>query len=250
LTPLREGRARLHPIEQSEFGPVAGLRILHLQCHFGRDTLTLAQQGAREVVGLDFSGPAIAAARELAAELRLADRARFVEADVYDARSAIPEEASFDRVFVTWGAICWLPDIREWARVAASFLRPGGALYLAEGHPAAMVFDDASRLPSGLPGYLVPYFLNAPLVTDDPTDYADETVVLKSARTATWSHTLSDIVTAIVDSGLTLSWLHEHDAVPWKMFEILKRDADGMYGWPAERWLPLGFSLEAKRLPT
>jgi len=102
LAPLRAGRGRLNAIEEAELGDVRGLRVLHLQCHFGADTLCLAQRGAT-VVGLDFSAAAIAAARQLTEELGLADRARFVQADLYDAPSAIGEAASFDLVFVTWG---------------------------------------------------------------------------------------------------------------------------------------------------
>ena len=143
LGALRAGRGGLNPIEEAELGPVDGLRVLHPQCHFGRDSLILAQRGA-EVTGLDFSPPAIAAARELAAELDLAGRTRFVEADLYDAQAAIPEPGSFDLVFVTWGAINWLPDIRRWAEIVAWFVKPGGALYLAEAHPAALVLDDAA----------------------------------------------------------------------------------------------------------
>ena len=118
LGPLRAGAGRLNPIEEAELGPVEGLRVLHLQCHFGRDSLILAQRGAR-VVGLDFSEPAIAAARELAAELGLTELARFVVADLYDAPRAIPEPGAFDLVFVTWGAINWLPDIQRWAHRGA-----------------------------------------------------------------------------------------------------------------------------------
>ena len=125
LTALRAGQARLHAIEEAELGPVSGLRVLHLQCHFGADSLVLAQRGA-EVTGIDFSPRAIAAARTLAAELGLAARARFVESDLYAAPSAVTEPASFDRVFTTWGTICWLPDIVLWARIVAHFLKPGG----------------------------------------------------------------------------------------------------------------------------
>src|SRR5215468_5975082 len=141
LSALRAGRGHLHEIEENELGDVRGLRVLHLQCHFGCDSLTLAQRGA-EVVGIDFSRSAIEAARKLTAELGLTARARFVEADLYEAPAAVAEPASFDRVFVTWGAITWLPDIARWARVVAHFLKPGASLYLAEGHPAALVFDD------------------------------------------------------------------------------------------------------------
>ena len=181
-TPLRAGHARLNAIEEAELGPVDGLRVLHLQCHFGHDSLILAQRGAA-VVGLDFSPPAIAAACALAAELGLADRVRFVEADLYDACDAIADPASFDRVYVTWRALCWLPDIAAWARIVAHVLKPGGALYLAEGHPAALVLDDAAPQADGRPGFFVPYFHAAPLMLDEATDYADPGARLSTART-------------------------------------------------------------------
>jgi SAM-dependent methyltransferase len=246
LAALRAGRGRLHPIEEAELGPVTGRRVLHLQCHFGRDTLALAQRGA-EIVGLDFSRPAIDAARRLAAELGLERQARFVEADLYDAPSAILQAGSFDVVFVTWGAISWLPDIGRWAQVVAHFLAPGGSLYLAEGHPAAQVFDDLTRLPDGMPGYFAPYFAREPIVADDPRDYADPSARLTNARQYNWIHPLADIVTGLIDAGLRLEWLHEHDSVPWQMFEMLVEDAHGMYRWPDRPWLPLAFSLRARR---
>ncbi len=149
--PLRGGHKRLRIVDD-ELGPVTGLRVLHLQCHIGTDTLALAQRGA-EVVGLDFSAPAITAACNLAAELGLSARARFVQADVYDAPRALAEPDSFDRVFVTFGTICWLPDVRAWAKVVAHFLKPGGMFYFAEAHPAALVFDDATGSPGGRPGF-------------------------------------------------------------------------------------------------
>ena len=247
LGALRAGRGGLNPIEEAELGPVDGLRVLHPQCHFGRDSLILAQRGA-EVTGLDFSPPAIAAARELAAELDLAGRTRFVEADLYDAQAAIPEPGSFDLVFVTWGAINWLPDIRRWAEIVAWFVKPGGALYLAEAHPAALVLDDAAPRHGDMPGWFVPYFHREPLVLDDPRDYADATARLRNARSYEWIHPLGEIVTALLTAGLTLRWLHEHEAVTWRMFEVLVEDASGMYRWPERPWLPLAFSLRAERL--
>jgi SAM-dependent methyltransferase len=246
LGALRAGRGRLNPIEEAELGPVDRLRVLHLQCHFGRDSLILAQRGAR-VVGLDFSGRAIAAARELAAELDLAERARFVEADLYDAPTAIAEPGSFDLVFVTWGAINWLPDIQRWAAIVAWCLKPGGALYLAEGHPAALVLDDAAPGCGDMPGWFVPYFHPEALVLDDPRDYADQAALLRHARTYEWLHPLGEIVSALLAAGLTLRWLHEHDSVPWPMFRILVEDGAGMYRWPDRPWLPLAFSLRADR---
>jgi SAM-dependent methyltransferase len=246
LAPLRAGHGRLNAVEEAELGPVDGLRVLHLQCHFGCDSLALAQRGAT-VVGLDFSAPAIAAARHLAAELGLQARARFVEADLYDAPAAIPEPASFDLAYVTWGAITWLSDIRRWAAIVADFLKPGGALYLADAHPAALVFDDRAAPAGGMPGYFVPYFSRAPLRIEDEFDYTDETAPLRNATTYTWLHPLGDIIGALRDAGLRLDWLNEHDRVAWRLFRQLVRDPDGMYRWPDKAWLPLAFSLRAER---
>jgi SAM-dependent methyltransferase len=246
LLDLRNGRGKLDAIVEAELPPVSGKRVLHLQCHFGRDTLTLAQRGA-EVVGLDFSAPAIAAAGQLAQELGLQSRAHFVQADVYDAPKALPEPPGFDLVFVTWGAICWLPDIRRWAEIVASFVKPGGSLYLAEGHPTALVFDSSTGSSDGRPGYYVPYFLEGPLVRDNSHDYIDEAVRLKNARECTFMHPLGGVVTGLIEAGLTLNWLHEHDAIAWRMFDNLVAGTDGLYRWPSEPWLPLSYSLLASR---
>jgi SAM-dependent methyltransferase len=246
LTELRAGRGRFNAIEEAELWPVEGQAVLHLQCHFGADTLKLAQRGAK-VVGLDFSPPAIVAANQLAKELGLADRARFVQADLYNAATAIPEPAAFDTVFVTWGAITWLPDIRRWAEIVAHFLKPGGSLYLAEGHPAALVFDDAALLPDGRPGYHAPYFSLKPVIMDVTHDYVDETALVRNATTYTWIHPLGDIISSLLTAGLSLDFFHEHDAVTWRMFKILKPDAKGLWRWPDQPWLPLSFSLRATR---
>ena len=247
LGPLRAGAGRLNPIEEAELGPVAGRRVLHLQCHFGRDSLILAQRGA-EVVGLDFSAPAIAAARDLAQDLGLAASARFVAADLYEARAAIPEPAAFDLVYVTWGAIGWLPDIDEWARIVAWFLKPGGSLYLAEAHPAAAVLDDQAGIDAaGRPGWFLGYFERGPLLLDDPSDYADPKARLANARTCEWQHPLGAVVTALLEAGLRLRNLREHDAVPWRMFSCLVEGDDGMFRWPDRAWLPLAYSLRVQR---
>jgi SAM-dependent methyltransferase len=246
LTSLRAGRGRFNAIEEAELWPVDGCRILHLQCHFGSDSLKLAQRGAT-VVGLDFSAPAIDAARRLTAELGLADRAHFVRADLYDAPAAIPETAGFDMVFVTWGAICWLPDIYRWAEIVSYFLKPGGSLYLAEAHPAAMVFDDAAKLPDGRPGYFAPYFSAEPVVMQEAHDYIDETTTVANATTYTWIHPLGAVISALLKASMTLDWLHEHDAVTWHMFDVLVQGPDRLWRWPDKPWLPLAYSLRATR---
>jgi SAM-dependent methyltransferase len=249
LAPLRAGAGRLDAIVEAELGAVAGLRIVHLQCHVGSDTLVLAQRGAQTVVGVDFSPAAISAARALAEELHLSN-ARFVLSDVYEAPAAVGEPPrSFDLAFATWGTISWLPDVDAWARVAARFLRPGGTLYFADAHPTAYVFDDLAGPPdvAGRPGWFTPYFETQSLLVDDVSDYQDAAARLMNSRTLQWMHPLSAIIGAVRSAGFRLDWLHEHARVPWRMFRGLVRDADGEWTWPERRWLPLGVSLRAVR---
>jgi SAM-dependent methyltransferase len=238
---VRSGTARMNAIEEAELGPVAGLRVLHLQCHFGHDSLILSSRGA-QVTGLDFSGPAIETARADAAALGL--NARFVLSDLYAAREAIPEPASFDLVYVTWGAICWLPDIAEWARIVAWFLRPGGRLYFAEMHPVARVFDDETAGPDGRPGWFAPYFHTDPMAFDSPLDYVDANARLRNSRTVEWMHPLSSILGGLLSAGMRLDWLHEHPRLTWKAFGLLVEDADGCWVWPDQPWLPLAVSMQ------
>ena len=247
LDRLRAGQTRLNIIEAGELPLLAGKRVLHLQCHFGADSLMLLQGGAAEIVGVDFSASAIAAACNLTQEIGVADRAHFVEADVYDAPDAVPEPHGFDLVFVTWGAICWLPDIRAWAGIVAAMLRPGGVLYLADAHPAAYVLDDAKRSADGMPGFFAPYFSDEPVVCTEERDYIDPEATFAHPTSHTWIHPLGDIVTGLIEARMRLDWLHEHAGVPWRMFEILVMDDDGLYRWPDKPWLPLAFSLTATK---
>jgi SAM-dependent methyltransferase len=242
----RAGRGRLDPIVEAEIGDVAGLRIAHLQCHLGDDSIALAQRGAAAVLGVDFSPSAIAAAQALAAEVG-AGHARFVLSDVLEVPQTLPAEAGrHDLVFTSWGTITWLPDIGRWARSVAHLLRPGGALYLADMHPVAAVFDDAGEgAAAGRPGWLVPYFERAGHVFDDPADYADEAARLANSRTVNFLHPIADILGALRAAGLALDWLHEHPRLAWRAFSGQVRDAEGMWTWPDQPWLPLAVSLRA-----
>jgi SAM-dependent methyltransferase len=249
MSSQRGGRGRLDAIVEAELGPVAGLRVLHLQCHFGGDTIAIAQRGAAEVVGVDFSPPAVEAARVLARECGMAN-AHFVLSNVQDAAGAMSGQAgSFDLVFTTWGTIAWLPDVAAWARVVTHFLRPGGALYFADMHPAAAVFDGLADPADaeGRPGWLVPYFARAPQVFDDPTDYANPSARLANTRTVNWLYPLSDILGALREAGLRLDWLREHPRLTWRLYPGLVRDADGLWTWPGRPWLPLALSFRALR---
>jgi SAM-dependent methyltransferase len=244
LGKLRAGKGVLDPIVEAALGDVAGRRVLHLQCHFGKDTLTLAQRGA-DMTGVDFSPAAIAVAHGLAEELRLP--ARFVLSDVYEAPAVLAEPASFDIVFASWGTICWLPDLLRWAGVIAHFLRPGGVLAFAEGHPAAAVFDDAVAGTEGRPGWSEPYLARTPMVVRDTHDYADPEARLANATTWQWLHPLGDFVAALLGAGLRLDMLAEHDGVAWRMFASHVRGEDGLWRWPDKPWLPLSYSLRAVR---
>lgn len=247
---LRDGHGQLYPIEEAELSALfpeglAGMRVLHLQCHFGADSLVLAQRGA-SVVGIDFSKPAVVAARELAAEVGLADRARFVHANVYDARHVLPEPGSFDVVYTTWGTIGWLPDVVEWARIVAWFLAPGGTLYFADGHPTAYVFDGEAQ--NGFPTFVYPYNTDGEAdIVEDASDYADESAALTATRTFEWMHPLGETITALIDAGLAVRYVHEHYEVPWKIFDGAVPTREGLFGWPDKKWLPLGVSIAAVR---
>jgi SAM-dependent methyltransferase len=174
------------------------LRIAHLQCHFGLDSISLARRGA-SVTGLDFSAAAIAEARALAEKLGV--DAHFVEGNVYDARALLSGE--FDRVYVTWGAINWLPDIALWAKVVASLLKPGGTLYLAESHQTILSFDWVDE--RIVPRYDWRTPKETPIVEEIATTYTGDEDELANKKTYSWQHPLSDIINGLIAAGLTLN---------------------------------------------
>nr|WP_277349761.1 class I SAM-dependent methyltransferase [Planosporangium thailandense] len=181
-----------------------------MQCHIGTDTLSLHRLGAR-MTGLDFSGAALAQARRLAADADA--EIDFVESDVYDAANVLPPGA-FDLVYTGVGALCWLPDIRRWARVVSALLRPGGRLFIREGHPMLWALTDSRG--DGLLAVEYPYFERPePVVWDEPGTYVQTDVAFTHTVTHEWNHGLGEIVTALLDAGLDLTMLVEHDSAPW-----------------------------------
>ena len=231
------GRDPLGRIETGELGDVAGTRVLHLQCHFGIDTLGWARRGAL-VTGVDFSPEAIATARALAASTGL--EATFVESDVY----AIDEIGlgTFDIVHTSYGVLSWLPDLDAWARIIARHLVPGGLFHLVENHPLVeMLGDDGASLE-------MPYLATGgPLRIESRASYAGP---MKDGPLPeyNWPHGIGEVVTALIGAGLRIEWLREHPRAPCRYPKFLEPRPEGDFGWPGGREdVPLTYSVGARR---
>jgi len=238
LAGFRAGRDDIRPFEIVEIGQVSGVDLLHLQCHLGTDTLSWARHGAT-VMGLDFSPAAVEAATELAKDCGLP--AEFVCADVYDAIEALGGR-TFDIVYTGIGALGWLPDIDRWAKVVARLLRPGGVLYLLEIHPIVVgVVGDGRTIEQDI--------FQADFVRwDEPGGtYAAPEATFSHTASYERVHAISEVITAVLDSGLSLELFHEqsYTNAPWPW--AVKGD-DGFWrlpdGWPR---FPLTYSLRARR---
>jgi SAM-dependent methyltransferase len=223
-------------------GDISGLNGVHLQCHIGTDTISLARLGAR-MTGLDLSPASLAQARGLAE--RTGADVTFVESEVYDAVTALGATA-FDLVFTGVGAICWLPSIRRWAQVVADLLRRGGRLFLREGHP--MLWSLADPRPDRLLVVEYPYFeREEPLVWDEPGTYVQSDAVFTHNVTHQWNHGLGEVVTALLDAGMELTMLVEHDTVPWEALPgLMERVEPGEWRLTDRPWrLPHTYTLQA-----
>jgi SAM-dependent methyltransferase len=238
---LRDARGP-RPAEAAVLGDVSGLDLVHLQCHFGLDTLAWARVGAR-VTGLDFSDPAIEQARALATRAGFEDRATFVCANVYDAVDALDHQ-TFDVVYVSLGALCWLPSVDRWASVAAALARPGGRLFLHDVHPLSDALSDDELVLEHT------YFEEPePYIDDSGFTYTDGTYSVSMERNYSWNHSLGEIVTAVLDHGFVLERLEEHDWTSFARFPWLVGEGDQRFVVPAGRpRIPLSFSLSARRL--
>ena len=247
LEGFRAGGIRLRDEEIAAVGDVRGQTLLHLQCHFGIDTLSWARLGA-VVTGADFSPAAIRLARELAADLGFPD-ARFVESNVYELPDRLDGE--FDLVYTSRGVLGWLPDIAGWARVVAHFVKPGGAFYISEIHPVAQAFENEGVAPGEL-RLAYPYWEHRdPLVFDVTGSYADPSADLGAEhREHGWDHGLGEIVTALVDAGLRIDWLRESPELDWSAdFLVETEPGSGRFRLPpgTKGELPLMFSLLATK---
>jgi len=243
LASFKAGRSTLKAVERAEVGDVRGKSLLHLQCHFGMDTLSWAREGA-VLTGADFSRPAIEKARSLAQELGV--EARFIESDIYDLPQAL--SGDFDIVFASYGVLCWLPDFPAWARVAASYVKPGGFFYLIDGHPLYMALDDSDQ--DAALALRFPYLGSGKPSAYPESDgsYAATDAKLTNRSTAQFPHGLGEIVTSLVEAGLQIEFLREW---PFSMNQSLPRmtkSDDGYYRLPAgEPSIPFLFSIRASK---
>lgn len=221
-------------------GDIAGLRGVHLQCHIGTDTVSLARLGA-QMTGLDFSQSSLAVARQLAADLE--QETDFFCAEVYRAVEVLGSGV-FDFVFTGIGALCWLPDIDRWAAVISDLLVPGGRLFIREGHPVLWSLDE------DVPDKLIidyPYFETAePLVEAVEQTYVESEHRLLNSTTHSWNHGLGEVVTALLDHGMRLAQLVEHDSVPWDALpgQTVGNDGEWSLATRPER-LPMSYTLQA-----
>jgi SAM-dependent methyltransferase len=227
--------------EIEALGNVQDKTLVHLQCHFGMDTLRWARTGAK-VTGVDFSPVAIEAAISLAALAGLSESSSFVCSNVYDAPEALSHE-QFDIVYVNLGSLCWLPDVNSWGEVVTNLLAPGGTLYLHDVHPFGTVLDDSGeRITYG-------YFddVDNPIVSDDGTTYTDGGT-LASTKSYEWNHSIGEIVMALIGRGLVLDSLIEHDWTLFQEFPWLIEDESGLFVIPDERpGIPLSFTILAHK---
>jgi len=240
LAGFKRGRNTLHELEVEEVGPLRGRSLLHLQCHFGMDTLSWARLGAR-VTGVDYSPEGIRVARALAEEVGI--DSRFVESNVYDLPKKL--RGKFDIVYTAKGVLCWLPDLRRWARVVSRFLKPGGIFYLLETHPIADITyneRDANKIE-----FDVPYFDRRPIRWEGDQSYAG-TKRLKNKVSYNWCHSVSEVLGSLIEAGLRIESIREFPYTYWKMYPFTRKKRDGWYHLTRDLgMIPLMWSVRARK---
>jgi len=236
-----KGKSTLHVIEQELLGDIHGKELLHLQCHFGMDTLSLARLGAK-VTGVDFSDEAIKIAKSLQDQLGL--DAQFVCSNVYDLQHNLTGQ--YDIVYTSYGVLCWLNDLPGWAKIINHFLKPGGLFLIVEGHPLAGVFDSKDGQI-----YIADTYFYDPTPYTDMSDgtYAVPDAMKKHTTTDEWAHSISEIMQALWSAGLKITSFEEY---PYSFYEkfpgMMEQNEDG--GWvfkDKKLQLPMMFSLTARK---
>ena len=233
-----EGETSLHSLELEALGDVSGRKLLHLQCHFGLDTISWARQGA-DVTGVDFSENAIQLARHLAERLRTP--ANFICSDLYDLLKVLSEE--YDIVYTSYGVINWIHDITRWAEIVSHFLRPGGTFFMAEFHPLMWIFEQEGA------DLIVKYSYwhsDEPQFFETVGSYADRDAVLENVGNYEWAHPLGDVLNALIKAGLTLTEVKEYPFSVDEIYPNMVTGEDGYRKFKREDYqLPLMFSVKA-----
>ena len=232
------GKNSLHRVELEKLRDVKDKRILHLQCHFGLDTISLARLGAK-VTGVDFSETAIELAREIAK--RVGVDAEFVCSNVYDLPKV--HDGKYDIVFTSYGVLCWLQDLDEWARIIARYLKPCGVFLLVESHPFMWVFDDKSEKLCQTYSY---WHNDEPLGWEEEGTYADETAKVINKKSYEWQHTVSEVLNALIKAGLTIDEVGEYPDLVWAYTPASKRVDDEYFKIPGDP-LPQCWSVQASK---
>lgn len=235
---FKAGRITLTDIERQELGDVSGKTLLHLQCHFGLDTMSWSRLGAK-ATGVDFSDLAIDLARSLNKELDL--DARFICSNIYDLPRALNEE--FDIVFTSYGVLTWLPDIAQWAEIVNRHLRQGGVFYIVEFHPFMGAFEPTE---SGDMRPVYRYFHEELFFEGNEPSYTGSQLI--ESPTYEWQHSLGDIVTALIDAGLKIEFLHEFPFTSYQVYPIMEQGDDGWWRFPENNEsFPQMFSIKAAK---
>ncbi|MGB5229529.1 MAG: class I SAM-dependent methyltransferase [Eudoraea sp.] len=231
-----EGKTTLKNIELNLLDDLKGKSILHLQCHFGLDTLSLARMGGT-VTGVDLSDQAIHRARELAKKTNL--DAKFINCDLYDLPNHLNEE--FDIVYTTYGTIGWLPDIDKWGQIVSDFLKPGGKLIFVEFHPVVWMFDNEfSKVEYN-------YFNSGPIEETETGTYANRDANL-TLKYVMWNHSIGEVITSLLNNGLELTSLEEYDYSPYNCFKLIIEPEPGKYRIKhLGNKIPMVYSIEARK---
>ncbi len=233
------GKTSLHQVELDALGIVSGKSLLHLQCHFGLDTISWSRLGAK-ATGVDFSEKAIEFARELAQ--RVGADTRFICSNIYDLPKV--HQSEYDIVFTSFGVLCWLADIKSWGQIIAHYLKPGGTFFIADSHPFFWIFDIDH--PSELKIKYSYWYSDEPLSYDADGTYVDTDIKLTNTRGYEWAHTVSDVLNALIQAGLLITEVKEFPNLPWKPVQFAERNQDGEWHIEGDL-LPLCWSVKATK---
>ena len=232
------GKNSLHRIELEKIGDVSDKKLLHLQCHFGLDTISWERLGAK-ATGVDFSDTAIELAREIAKKTDV--DTEFVCSNIYD----LPEnhDGEYDIVFTSYGVLCWLNNIDRWGEIIAHYLKPGGRFLIVESHPFMWVFDDNSEELGVKYSY---WHQDDPLNWEDEGTYADAEAKITNKKSYEWQHTVSDVLNALIKAGLTIDEVDEFPELVWAYTPASKKVDDEWFRIPGDP-LPQCWSVLASK---